>query len=180
LPGTAHPRQTALVREFELAQVNVARLLAPLDDPRLEDFVAGLDPVNALADAAPGFVWRLQTDSGNATDVEAFTWDADGSAGVIVNLSVWVDREHLLAFVHAPQHRAVLRRRREWFAPMRAAHTACWWVPAGRRPTTQEAEQRVRHLRSTGPTDHAFGLRDAFGPPSAGLTAGSGSPSLAR
>ena len=149
-----------------MAQVNLARLLAPLDDPQLEDFVAGLDPVNAAADAAPGFVWRLQTDSGNATSIQAFTWDADGSAGVIVNLSVWVDLEHLRAFVYAPEHRAVLRRRREWFAPMADAYTACWWVPAGQRPTTQDAEQRVRHLRSNAPSAYAFDLRDSFAPPS--------------
>ena len=145
--------------------MNVARLVAPLDDPRLADFLAGLDPVNAAADAAPGFVWRLQTEAGNATDVQAFTWDADGAVGVIVNLTVWVDLDHLLAFVYSPQHRAVLRRRREWFVPMTQAYAACWWVPAGQRPTTLDAEERVRHLREHGPTAHAFGPRADQPPP---------------
>ena len=165
LPGASGGRQTAAVVDYELAQVNIARLLAPLDDPQLKDFVQNLAPVNAAADAALGFVWRLETDEGNATSIEAFTWDVAGSVGVIVNLSVWVDLDHLLAFVYAPEHRAVLRRRREWFAPMAQAYTACWWVPAGQRPTTQDAEDRVRWLRDHGPTGYAFGPRDPFPPP---------------
>ena len=125
---------------FELAQVNVARLVAPLDDPALAGFVAALDPVNAAADRAPGFIWRLQTEEGNATSVEAFTWDAGSSAGVIVNMSVWTDVEHLGNFVYGELHRQVLRRRRQWFQFIREAWMACWWVPSGYRPSTGEAE----------------------------------------
>lgn len=150
---------------FELAQVNVARLVAPLDDPVLADFVAALDPVNVAADHAPGFIWRLQTEDGNATGVRAFTWDTAGSAGVIVNLSVWTDVEHLGAFVYGDLHRTVLRRRREWFQRMREAWTACWWLPAGQRPTTDDAEGRVRFLRAHGPTPDAFTLRTSFPAP---------------
>ncbi len=152
---------------FELAQVNIARLAAPLDDPRLAEFVAALDPVNAVADAAPGFVWRLQTEDGNATSVQAFTWDAADSAGVIVNLSVWVGVEQLAAFVFGEFHRQVLRRRREWFLHMTEAYTACWWVHAAHRPSTDEAEQRIRHLRAHGPTPYAFTLRESYPPPDA-------------
>lgn len=152
---------------YELAQVNVARLAAPLDDPQLSDFVAALDPVNAVADAAPGFVWRLQTEDGNATAIQAFVWDAAGSSGVIVNMSVWTDVEHLAAFVYGEMHRQVLRRRREWFEPMKEAFTACWWVPTGRRPTTEDAEDRVRRLRTHGPTPRAFTLREHYPPPDA-------------
>lgn len=150
---------------YELAQVNVARLAAPLDDPSLSDFVAALDPVNAAADRAPGFVWRLQTEDGNATGIHAFAWDAGGSAGVIVNMSVWTDVPHLAAFVYGEMHRHILRRRREWFEPMKQAVTACWWVAAGERPSTDEAEQRVRHLRSNGPTPFAFTLREHYPAP---------------
>ena len=149
----------------ELAQVNVARLLEPLDSPRLADFVAALDPVNAVADAADGFVWRLQTDEGNATSVVAFDWDADGSVGVIVNLSVWRDVEALRAFVYGDAHRAVLRRRRGWFHPAREAVTALWWVAAGHRPGTAEAEDAVRSLRADGSTRAGFGLGDDVPPP---------------
>src|ERR1039458_235465 len=85
--------------DYVLAQVNVGRLRAPLDSPQLAGFVTALDPVNALADAAPGFVWRLQTEDGNATAVRAFEWDQAGSAGVIMNMSVWESPEALAAFV---------------------------------------------------------------------------------
>ena len=150
---------------FQLAQVNIARLVAPLDDPRLVEFVAALDPVNAAADAAPGFIWRLQTEDGNATAVRAFEWDTTGSAGVIVNMSIWRDVESLADFVYSEMHRQVLRRRRDWFVRMREAYTACWWVPSGHRPTTGEAEDRIRYLRAHGPTPYAFTLRIHYPPP---------------
>jgi heme-degrading monooxygenase HmoA len=150
-----------------LAQVNVARLRAPLDSPLLADFVAALDPVNAAADAAPGFVWRLQTEDGNATSVQAFEWDAAGSTGVIVNMSVWESPEALGAFVYSDAHRRVLRRRREWFERITEAYAALWWIRRGTIPTTAEAEDRVLHLRAHGPTPYAFTLRTYFPPPGA-------------
>jgi hypothetical protein len=151
--------------DFVLAQVNVGRLRAPVDTPLLAGFMAALDPVNAMADAAPGFVWRLQTEDGNATAVRAFEWDQAGSAGVIMNMSVWESVETLAAFVYSQEHRRVLRRRREWFERMEVAHAALWWVPRGHIPTTGEAEDRIRHLRSRGPTPRAFTLRTHFPPP---------------
>jgi Domain of unknown function (DUF3291) len=157
---------------FQLAQVNISRLTAPLDAPALSGFVAALDPVNAAADRAPGFVWRLQTEDGNATAIQAFGWDAAGSAGVIVNLSVWTDVDHLAEFVFGAMHRQIMRRRREWFHHMREAYTACWWVPAGHRPTTGEAEERLSYLRSAGPTRHAFTLRNSFPAPGSGAGPG--------
>jgi len=147
---------------FELAQVNIARLVAPLDDAQLADFVALLDPVNAAADVAPGFVWRLQTDDGDATSIRAFEWDAGDTAGVIVNMSVWAGIDELATFVFGPMHREVLRRRREWFHRMSEASMVCWWVPAGHRPTTDEAEERIRDLRAHGPNPHAFTLRERY------------------
>ena len=151
--------------DYLLAQVNIARLRAPLDSPALADFVAALDPVNAAADAAPGFVWRLQTEDGNATAVRAFEWDADGSAGVIVNMSVWESVEALAAFVYTGAHRPVLRRRRTWFEPISQAYTALWWIRRGTTPAIAEAEGKVRYLRAHGPTPHAFTLRVHFPPP---------------
>ena len=153
----------------QLAQVNIARLLQPLDHEQLADFVANLAPVNADAEAAPGYVWRLKDDvTDDATSIEAFRWDTADSYGVIVNMSVWVDLQHLLDFVYDPTHREVLKRRREWFHQVREATTACWWVPAGHQPTPAEAEDRVLHLRSHGPTPYAFTLREHFPPPSEG------------
>ena len=153
----------------QLAQVNIARLRAPLTDPLLADFVDLLAPVNAAADAAPGFVWRLGDEEGNATAIPAFAWDVAGSAGIITNMSVWTDLGSLTAFVYDEMHVQVLRRRREWFERMSEAYAACWWVPEGHRPSTDEAEERVRHLRAHGPTQTAFTLRVSF-PPSLVVT----------
>ncbi|MCT7353910.1 DUF3291 domain-containing protein [Streptomyces sp. 15-116A] len=144
---------------FELAQVNIARLKAPLDSPQLKDFVDGLDPVNADADAAPGFVWRLQSESGDATDVPVFD-----DEWLIINMSVWRDTDALTAFMYQGRHRELLARRREFFERMQEAVTALWWVPAGHRPTVAEAESRLLHLRAHGPTPHAFTLRTSFPP----------------
>lgn len=141
----------------ELAQVNIARLKAPLDSPQLKDFVAALDPVNADADAADGFVWRLQGDGGDATDVAVF-----GDDWLIINMSVWRDTNALTAFMYQGRHREMLARRREWFERIEQAMVAMWWVPAGHRPTVAEAEARLLHLRANGPTPYAFTLRTSF------------------
>lgn len=124
--------------------------------------MAALDPLNAAAEAAPGFIWRLQTEDGNATAIQAFGWDTAGSAGVIVNMSVWAGVEQLASYVYGDLHRQIMRRRREWFQLMREAYTTCWWVPAGHRPSTADAEERIRYLRAHGPTPHAFTLRASF------------------
>lgn len=143
-----------------LAQVNVARLRAPLDAPELADFVAALEPVNALADAAPGFVWRLQTDEGDATSIRAFDDDM-----IIVNMSVWESLEALRDFVYRSDHRTFLARRRRWFERMDAPMVALWWVPAGHRPTVAEAKQRLDALEGLGPTPEAFTFRRSFPAP---------------
>ncbi|MFF7855684.1 DUF3291 domain-containing protein [Streptomyces sp. NPDC007904] len=150
---------TETIAAYELAQVNIARLKAPLDSPQLKDFVDGLDPVNADADAADGFVWRLQGEEGNATDVPVF-----GDSWLIVNMSVWRDTDALTSYMYQGRHREMLARRREWFERIQEAVTALWWVPAGHRPTVAEAEARLLHLRAHGPTAHAFTLRTSFPP----------------
>jgi hypothetical protein len=142
---------------YELAQVNTSRLLAPIGSPLLADFVAALEPVNAVADTAPGFVWRLKTEDDNATAVRIFD-----DSWLIVNMSVWTSVETLSAYVYDPEHRDIMRRRREWFAKPVEAMTALWWVPAGHRPTVAEAESRLLHLREHGPTPFAFTLRHTF------------------
>lgn len=144
---------------YELAQVNIARLKFPLDSPELKDFVDALDPVNAVADSFGGFVWRLQSESGNATDVPVL-----GDDWLIVNMSVWRDTSALTAFMYQGQHRELLARRREWFERMAEAMAVLWWVPAGHRPTVAEAEERLLHLRAHGATPYAFTLRTSFPP----------------
>lgn len=142
-----------------LAQLNIARLLRPLDAPETRGFVAALEPVNALADAAPGFVWRLQTEDGDATSLRLFDDDL-----VIVNLSVWESVEALRAFVHSGGHLEVMRRRRRWFERLDEAHLVLWWVPAGGEPTADQAVERLEVLRQKGPTRDAFTLRSVFTP----------------
>jgi hypothetical protein len=139
-----------------VAQLNIARLLAPLDSPQLADFVANLEPVNALADAAPGFVWRLQTEDGDATSIRAFDDDM-----LIVNMSVWESVEALRAFVFGGSHRAVMAGRRQWFEKMTDAYTVLWWVEPGHVPSVEEAKEKLEALRRHGPTDAAFTFRTA-------------------
>jgi len=140
-----------------LAQLNVARLRAPIDSPLLADFVAALDPVNELADASPGFVWRLQDESGAATGVRI----ADDEL-LIVNLTVWESLDALAAFTYRSDHVGVMRRKRTWFEPMAEAHLVLWWVPAGHRPDVAEAQDRLDELRRNGPGPSAFTFRAPF------------------
>ncbi|MFB4302299.1 DUF3291 domain-containing protein [Actinomadura sp. NTSP31] len=136
---------------FHLAQFNVATLHYPLDDPRTADFVALLDPVNALADGAPGFVWRLVEDGqADATRMRPAGDD------VIVTFSVWESKEALWDFVYRSTHLAAMRRRREWFQRHAEAHLVMWWIPAGRIPTVEEGLERLRLLREQGPSPRAF------------------------
>ncbi len=142
---------------YHLAQINVARALAPLDDPRLAGFVARLDEINALADRAPGFVWRLQSDSGNATDIQV-----SADPNLIVNLSVWEDLDALFAFVYRSDHLQVMAQRRQWFEKPAGAFMALWWLPAGRLPTAEEGLARIEELDRQGPTPEAFTFKAPF------------------
>lgn len=144
---------------YELAQLNISRLLAPLDAPLLKDFVDNLDRINALAEATAGFVWRLQTDDGDATALRPFGED------IIVNMSVWRDVPSLQAFAFRSEHREILRRRAEWFAPPSQPMAVLWWVPCGHRPDLAEARLRLEQLRRHGPSATAFTFREAFAPP---------------
>jgi hypothetical protein len=122
--------------------------------------VAALDRINALADRHAGFAWRLQTDEGNATAIRAFDDDR-----LIINMSVWESVEELADFVYRSGHIEVLRRRREWFVPIKP-HTALWWVPSGHIPSLAEAEARLGQLREHGPTAAAFTFTSPFAPDS--------------
>jgi len=136
---------------YHLAQLNIARGLGTMEDPIMADFVAQLDGMNALAEASPGFVWRLKDESGNATDMQLFT-----DPLLIVNMSVWEDVESLHAYTYRSAHAGVFKRKKDWFAPLGQPHMVLWWVPAGHEPTTAEAKERLAHLQTHGPTPHAF------------------------
>jgi hypothetical protein len=148
---------------FQIAQVNIGRMRAPLDSAMMAGFVARLDEINALADQSPGFVWRLQTPEGNATDLRPYEDDR-----IIVNLSVWETIEQLQNFVYHTAHAGVLRQRQDWFEKFAGWYMALWWVPAGQRPEVGEAKQRLEHLEAHGPTPQAFTFRTRFPPTAAG------------
>lgn len=144
---------------FELAQLNIAIMLEPLDSPRLADFVANLDRINAIAEASDGFLWRLQTEEGDATALRPL------GEHTLVNVSVWRDVDSLNRYVYGAAHVDIMRRRREWFERMNEAHTVLWWVPAGHRPSVSEAIARLDLLRQRGPGVEAFTFRQAFAAP---------------
>ena len=128
--------------EFLVAQLNIARMIAPLDDPVMLEFVEALEPINALADSSPGFVWRLQDDSGDATSIHAFD-----DPSLLVNLSLWTSIEALRDFVYRTEHLDFLKAKKQWFEPMMPPHLVLWWVPRGHMPTLEEAKRRLESLR---------------------------------
>lgn len=148
--------------QHHLAQLNIARMKFPIESPGMKDFVDNLDTVNGLADRAPGFVWRLQTEEGNATDIDFFGPDT------LVNMSVWKDVESLHHFVYRTAHAGIMSRRKEWFEKMNESYTVLWWIPKGRSPTLEEAREKLDLLRANGPGPAAFTFKKAFPPPDAG------------
>jgi hypothetical protein len=145
---------------YELAQLNIGTIKAPMDSPIMAGFASNLDRINALAEATPGFVWRLQTDEGDATSIRPFD-----NENMLVNMSVWRDLESLNQYVYNSAHVELMRRRREWFERMNEAFLVLWWVPSGHRPSVAEAILRLELLRAKGPTPEAFTFRNAFPPP---------------
>lgn len=145
---------------WRLAQVNIARLAAPADDPQVAPFFAELDRINALAEASPGFVWRLKGDGNNATDLQPTP-----DPRVILNMSVWEDADSLFAYVYRSAHTPVMARRREWFERWPGAAQALWWIEADRRPTVEEALSRLWLLDRYGPSSHAFTFKARFPAP---------------
>ncbi len=148
------------VSAYQLAQLNIGLARGAPGSPVMAEFMAALDRINALAEASPGYVWRLQTDDGNATAYRAFEDER-----ALVNLTVWESLDALADFVYRSAHVDVMRRRAEWFERMPEAYLVLWWVPAGHRPTLAEAEERLLRLRAHGPAPDAFTVRHSFPPP---------------
>jgi hypothetical protein len=142
---------------MHIAQMNVGTALYDLTDPGMADFMGNLDRVNALADAAPGFVWRLTGEGNNATDVKS-----SDDPRFIVNMSVWATIEALFDYVYRSDHRGVTVRRREWFAKPEGPYMVLWWVREAHIPTVEEGLARLRHLAEQGPTPHAFTFKTVF------------------
>ncbi|MFC4062165.1 DUF3291 domain-containing protein [Planomonospora corallina] len=155
---------------MHLAQLNVARLRAPLDSPEIAGFVALLEPVNAVSDAAPGFVWRLKE---SEDDPEA-TVKHDYGDDLVINFSVWESRESLWNFVYRSAHLPALQRRREWFHHIAEPYSVMWWIPEGYTPSLAEGMERLELLRREGPTPRAFTFRDFYDAPSDGGSSADG------
>jgi Domain of unknown function (DUF3291) len=139
--------------DFHLAQLNIGRILHPLDHPQIREFMDGLDHINALAEQSPGFIWRLQSDSGNATNVQ-HPWAQDPF--MLVNMSVWRSPEDLKQFVYRSGHLDYYLKRTDWFERPTEPHYVLWWVPAGHIPSLDEARERLEHYRVHGASRHAF------------------------
>ncbi len=145
----------------DLAQLNIGVIRAPMDSPVMAEFANNLDRINALAEASPGFVWRLQTEEGNATAIRPFE-----DENLLVNMSVWQDVDSLKAYVYDSAHVGFMRRRREWFELMKEAYLVLWWVPKGHRPDIAEAIAKLERLKAKGPGPEAFTFAQPFPPPS--------------
>lgn len=148
------------MNDYHLAQINIARMLAPIDDPRMADFVAQLPPINTLAEQSPGFVWRLQSEGGDATSIKVYDDDM-----IIINLTVWDCVDSLREYVYKSAHHGVLRERKRWFEKFDGPYYALWWVTAGHLPDPQEGKERLEYLRQHGDTSHAFSFKHVFSMP---------------
>jgi len=157
---------SATVTAFELAQLNIGAIKAPMDSPVMADFVANLERINALAERSQGFLWRLQTEQGDATAIRPFE-----DENMLVNMSVWRDVESLNDYVYRSAHVELMRRRKQWFERMDQAFLVLWWVPKGHRPSVAEAIAKLQLLRAEGPSAQAFSFRQTFPPPDAAASA---------
>ena len=146
--------------KYHIAQINIGRILAPIGDLLMADFVSQLPPVNALADASPGFVWRLQTESGDATSIRVYEDEM-----VAINMSVWESVDALREYVYKSAHSGVLRDRKRWFEKFDGPYMALWWILAGHIPTPQEGKERLEYLRMHGETPYAFSFKNIYPQP---------------
>lgn len=142
---------------FQLAQVNIGRILGPMDSEIMAGFAANIDFINSLAESNEGFVWRLKEDNNNATEIKMYDDEF-----LIVNMSVWKDVDTLFEFTYRTMHSEILKRRKEWFSKMDQMHYALWYVPAGHQPTVAEAKERLEYLQQNGDTPYAFGFKKKF------------------
>lgn len=142
---------------YHIAELNIARMIAPLDSPVMAEFINNLNALNSLGEQSEGFVWRLKTDDGSATSIRAFDDPA-----IIVNLTVWASIEALFEFTYKSEHVDFFRRRREWFEKLESAAVVLWWIPAGTPPTVEEAKAKLEYLQANGPTPLAFTFKQRF------------------
>lgn len=142
---------------YHLAQVNVGRLRAPLDDPLMAGYMALRPVIDALARQSPGFIWRRGGPGSTARETDLYE-----DQMIIANVSVWVGLDDYLNFVYRGEHLEVLKHRYEWFERFGGPRHALWWIPQGHLPSAEEARERFEYLRGHGETPYAFSSRKAF------------------
>ncbi|MEN8374796.1 MAG: DUF3291 domain-containing protein [Gemmatimonadota bacterium] len=145
--------------EFHLAQANIAQGIASVTDPLMKGFVDQLDYINSVADRSPGFVWRLQTEEGDATSLQPFD-----DPLILVNMSVWESIDAFYDYVFRSDHAGPLKDRRRWFSKLDGPHAVMWWIRAGTTPDVADLKRRLDLLEKNGPAPEAFTLAKAFDP----------------
>lgn len=146
--------------QYQLAQINIATAKGSMNSELMKSFVDRLDEINRLADQSPGFIWRLQTEAGDATSIQAFD-DPD----IIVNMSVWESIEALKNYVYKSMHIELIRGKDSWFNKPISVYQVLWWVPVGYLPSTDEGKQKLEYLQKNGPSKDAFTFAKPFKPP---------------
>lgn len=147
-------------RKYHLAQFNYAVAKDDVSSIVMQGFIAELGRINGLADSSSGFVWRMQTESGDAIDIKAFPEDERR----LITLSVWESLEDFFEFTYKGGHREIMRQRHEWFEKIKEIYLVLWWIPAGQIPTLEESKERLLHLQKHGPTPFAFTIKEHFAP----------------
>ncbi|CAD5287852.1 conserved hypothetical protein [Alteromonas sp. 38] len=142
---------------MHLAQLNIAKAKYSLESTEIKEFVDNLDPVNRIAESSSGFIWRLKDDSGNATEIQAFS-----DPNIIVNMSVWDSVDALKNFMFRTHHKDFLSRKKEWFFEIPEDTYVLWWIPVGHIPSLEEAVEKLEYLRSNGETPKAFSFKCNF------------------
>jgi len=142
---------------YNLAQLNITKMLVPIDDPIMADFVANLDRINFLAEGSNGFVWRLKGVEENATAIRVFEDNF-----MIINMSVWKHKQALFEFTYNSGHLSIMKRKKDWFSKMKEMHMVLWYVEDGHAPTPEEAKQRLAYIRKHGETSYAFSYKSNF------------------
>ena len=145
---------------YHLAQINIAQSRGTRDSEIMKGFMDRLDEINHIADNSPGFIWRLQTEEGDATAIQAFD-----DPLLLVNVSVWEDVDSLKSFVYKSLHVDLIQDRDAWFEKMRESHQALWWVPEGHLPSIEKAKEKLAYLQAHGPSEVAFSFSKAVAPP---------------
>lgn len=143
--------------DYHIAQVNIGRILGPMDGDIMYGFASRLEEINALADGYEGFVWRLQTDEGDATALRPYEDDR-----MLINMSVWETIDSLWDYTYKSVHVELLKNRRDWFEHMKEVYTCLWWVPVGDIPTPNDAKERLAYLSEHGATPYSFTFKKRF------------------